>query len=191
MNLANLITISRLFVTLGVIVCLEVIDDVTAPDPVLAWTAFGMFMYAALSDFADGWVARKYGQETQLGRVIDPFADKFLICGTMISMLRFASHTENLADCLQSWMVVLIVAREFLVTTIRGIAEASGVEFPADRLGKLKMVAQCTAVSAQMTMIAGTQIFAWFGFWGMWVTLVLTVVSGAGYVVKAKPVLVR
>ena len=92
MNLANLITSSRLLVTFGVIVCLEMISDVQNPEPALIWTAFGLFMYAACSDFADGWVARRYGQETQLGRVIDPFADKFLICGTMISMLQFSDY---------------------------------------------------------------------------------------------------
>ncbi|MCA8955344.1 MAG: CDP-diacylglycerol--glycerol-3-phosphate 3-phosphatidyltransferase [Planctomycetes bacterium] len=190
MNLPNLITTSRLIVTVGVIVCLETSGASQRPTPVLVWAAFGMFMYAALSDFVDGWVARRYGLETMLGRVIDPFADKFLICGTWISLLRFAPHTENLEACLQTWMIVLIVAREFLVTTLRGVAEASGRKFPADRLGKLKMVAQCTALAAQLTMVAGTQVFEWFGFWFMWITLVLTVVSGAGYVVKARPVLV-
>ena len=189
LNLANLITSSRLLVTTGVIVCLEIAGAARSPDQVLVWTAFGMFMYAAVSDFADGWVARHYGQETQLGRVIDPFADKFLICGTMISLLRFAHVDDRIHACLQTWMVVVIVAREFLVTTLRGVSEMAGVKFPADKLGKLKMVAQCTAVSAMLTMVAGTQIFDQFAFWGMWVTLVLTVASGAGYVYKARAVL--
>ena len=74
---------------------------------------------------------------------------------------------------------------------IRSVAESSGVKFPADRLGKLKMVAQCTAVAAQMSMLAGTQIFYQFGYWGMWVTIFLTVVSAVGYVLKAKPILAR
>ena len=189
LNLANLITSSRLLVTTGVILCLEIAGAATSPDPVLVWTAFGMFMYAAVSDFVDGWVARHYGQETQLGRVIDPFADKVLICGTLISLLRFAHADDRLHACVQTWMVVVIVAREFLVTTLRGVSEMAGVKFPADKLGKLKMVAQCTAVSAMLTMVAGTQIFEQFAFWGMWVTLVLTVVSGAGYVYKARVVL--
>lgn len=188
MNLANQITTSRLLVTLGVLVCME-INPAEAPDATLAWWAFGLFMYAAISDFADGWVARRYGLETQLGRVIDPFADKFLICGTLVSLLRFSSQDPRLAECLSSWMVVVILAREFLVTTLRGVAEAQGMKFPAERLGKYKMVAQCTAVAAMLTMVAGTQIFADFGYWGMWVTLVLTVISGVGYVIKARPVL--
>ena len=196
MNLANLITSSRLLVTLGVIVCLEMVGDEMRPDATLVWVAFGMFMFAACSDFVDGWVARRFGQETQLGRVIDPFADKFLICGTMISMLRFSDHhldyqvTDSfIANSLESWMVVLIVAREFLVTTIRGVAEVNGIKFPADKLGKMKMVAQCTAVSAQLTMVAGTRTFEWFGFWAMWVTIILSVVSAIGYVIKARPIL--
>jgi len=192
LNLANLITTSRLLVTLGVIVCLEMISDPRNPDPVLLWTAFGLFMYAACSDFVDGWVARKFGQETQLGRVIDPFADKFLICGTMISMLQFSEfHLDyrEFGSSLQSWMVVLIVSREFLVTTIRSVAEANGIEFPADKLGKLKMVAQCIAVSAQLTMIGGTRLFEDFGYWFMWITIILSVVSAVGYVAKAKPIL--
>lgn len=173
--------------------CLESIGDVQNPDPVLIWTAFGLFMYAALSDFADGWVARKFGQETKLGRVIDPFADKFLICGTLISMLRFAEQNQlaydDFGSVLRSWMVVLIVSREFFVTTIRSVAEAAGIEFAADKLGKLKMVAQCTAVAAQLTMIAGATMFAWFGYWFMWITIVLSITSAIGYVIKAKPIL--
>lgn len=191
LNLANLITTSRLLVTFAVLVCLEVGHHQEHPNRTMLWWAFGMFMYAALSDFADGWVARKFGQETKLGRVIDPFADKFLICGTLISMLQYAEQTENLAPCLQSWMVVLIVSREFFVTTIRSVAESTGFKFGADNLGKLKMVAQCTAVSAQLTMIAGTQIFSWFAFWFMWATIVLSVVSAVGYAVKARPVLAQ
>ena len=176
--------------------CLESVSDVNNPDPVLIWTAFGLFMYAALSDFVDGWVARRYGQETKLGRVIDPFADKFLICGTMISMLQYEHHlfypmggSVEHWPCLASWMVVVVVSREFFVTTIRSVAEASGIEFAADKLGKLKMVAQCTAVSAQLTMIAGVSTFEWFGFWFMWITIVLSVTSAIGYLVKARPIL--
>ena len=187
MNAPNLITSARLVAAIGVIGCLEAMRPVSTADQALGWTAFGLFLAAAGSDFVDGWIARRYGLETRLGRVIDPFADKFLICGSLISLLRFTAEVEGLDSCLQTWMVVVIVSREFLVTTLRGMAEAAGVAFPADRLGKLKMVAQCVAVAAMLTMVAGSQIFAAFGLWGMWVTLALTIVSGAGYVLKARP----
>ena len=189
LNVANLITFSRLVVALGVLVCLELAGAPGQLTLWMIWAAFWMFMYSALSDFADGWVARKYGLETSLGRVIDPFADKFLICGTWICLLRFAPHSSPLDQFLQTWMVVLIVSREFLVTTLRGVAEAQGFKFPADRLGKVKMVMQCTVVSAQLTMVAGVKTFDIVGTWGMVLTLVVTVVSGLGYVIKARPIL--
>ncbi len=189
MNLPNLITASRLVVTLGVLVCLELSGDPRELTAWLVWLAFWMFMYAALSDFADGWVARKYGLETSLGRVIDPFADKFLICGTWICLLRIAPHSQPLDQFLQTWMVVVIVSREFLVTTLRGVAEAKGFEFPADRLGKIKMVMQCGVVAAQLTMVGGVQWFALVCTWGMVATIAVTILSGIGYVIKARPVL--
>ncbi|MEE2888387.1 MAG: CDP-diacylglycerol--glycerol-3-phosphate 3-phosphatidyltransferase [Planctomycetota bacterium] len=189
MNLANLITVSRLLVTLGVLACLELAGDPGQPTGWVVWAAFWMFLYAALSDFADGWVARKYGLVTSLGRVIDPFADKFLICGSWICLLRFAPHTPPLDQFLCTWMIVIVVSREFLVTTLRGVAESKGVEFPADRLGKLKMVMQCVVVCAQLTMVAGSQTFVLLGTWGMVLTVAVTVVSGLGYLIKARPVL--
>jgi CDP-diacylglycerol--glycerol-3-phosphate 3-phosphatidyltransferase len=90
---------------------------------------------------------------------------------------------------LTTWYVVIVIAREFLVTAIRGVVEASGKPFPADRLGKWKMVSQCWTVGALLSMVAGSDIFAWAAQWGFWVSLVLTVVSGLNYVVKAKDVL--
>jgi len=189
LNLANLITVSRLVVTVAVLVCLELAGEPGQLTSWMIWAAFWMFLYAALSDFADGWIARKYGLVTSLGRVIDPFADKFLICGTWICLLRVAPDCAPLAPFLQTWMIVVVIAREFLVTTLRGVAEAQGVAFPADRLGKVKMVMQCAVVCAQLTMVAGSQTFALVGTWGMLLTVAVTVISGMGYILKARPVL--
>jgi CDP-diacylglycerol--glycerol-3-phosphate 3-phosphatidyltransferase len=84
---------------------------------------------------------------------------------------------------------VIVIAREFLVTAIRGLVESSGRPFPADRLGKWKMVAQCWTVGALMTLAAGTEFWRWAAVLGLWVSLVLTVVSGANYVWKARTIL--
>ncbi len=186
LNLANLITLSRLVVTAGVFVCLEIMENPVQPDQTLAWWAFALFLFAAITDFVDGKVARHFGQVTSLGRVIDPFADKILICGTLICLLRFPDITP---DPLASWMVVVIVAREFLVTTIRGLAEAAGMSFPADRMGKLKMVMQCAAAGWLLSRVAGTHIFDWPGLIALWTTLVLTVFSGVLYTIKARSIL--
>lgn len=190
MNLANSITLSRLLVTFGVFLCLELVQDTASPDALLAWLAFALFMLAAVTDAVDGYVARLYDQVTRLGRVIDPFADKILICGTLVCCLRFPVATSE-PWLLQTWMVVVLLCREFLVTAVRGAAEAAGMEFPADKLGKVKMVAQCVAAAGLLTLIAGTDIFLWITVPALWVMLLLTVISGVEYVARARPVIMK
>ena len=200
MNVPNTITMARLVLTVLVFVCLqlgvprppvpglEVIDleSFRRGEPTgLLWSAFALFLIAAFSDFLDGYLARKWGMVTAFGRVADPFADKILIAGTLIMLLQFPAATTVLTH----WYVVVVVAREFLVTAIRGVVEASGRPFPADRLGKWKMVSQCWTVGALLTMVAGSSVLLWAAQWGYWVSLVLTVVSGLNYVVKARGVI--
>jgi CDP-diacylglycerol--glycerol-3-phosphate 3-phosphatidyltransferase len=173
-NLPNAITVARLLVTVLVFVCLETMSALQ-PDHAQGYLALGLFLFAACTDFLDGYFARKYGQVTAFGRVADPFADKVLTCGSFVCLLRFPAATEILT----SWYV----------TAIRGLVEASGRPFPADRLGKWKMVAQCWTAAALISMVAGTRIWVWAAQWGFWVSLVLTVVSGVNYVWKGRDVL--
>ena len=154
MNIPNLITLSRLLITAATFVCLELIADPAEPNATLAWAAFTLFLVAAGTDFLDGHLARKWGMVTAFGRVADPFADKVLISGSLIVLLRFPAATEILT----TWYVVIVIAREFLVTAIRGLVESTGKPFPADKLGKYKMVSQCWTTAALMTLVAGTDI---------------------------------
>jgi CDP-diacylglycerol--glycerol-3-phosphate 3-phosphatidyltransferase len=194
MNIPNLITVSRLVITAGVFVCLELaprhsvvaqglVGEVIEPEWI--WVAFVLFLIAAFTDFLDGYLARRWNLVTAFGRVADPFADKVLIAGSLVTLLQFPAATTVLT----TWYVVIVIAREFLVTAIRGVVEASGKPFPADRLGKWKMVTQCWTVGALMTMVAGTDIWVWAAQWGFWISLALTVVSGLNYVVKARAIL--
>ncbi|MCU0863021.1 MAG: CDP-diacylglycerol--glycerol-3-phosphate 3-phosphatidyltransferase [Planctomycetes bacterium] len=199
MNLPNTITLARLVLTAGVFVCLEfaverapvfdspysMITHVTRAQPTLVWTAFVFFLIAAFTDFLDGYLARKWNLVTAFGRVADPFADKVLIAGSLVTLLQFPAATTVLT----TWYVVIVIAREFLVTAIRGVVEASGKPFPADQLGKWKMVSQCWTVGALLTMVAGTDFWLWAAQWGFWVSLLLTVVSGVNYVWKARTIL--
>ncbi|MFY9344122.1 MAG: CDP-diacylglycerol--glycerol-3-phosphate 3-phosphatidyltransferase [Planctomycetota bacterium] len=187
MNLPNLITLSRLLLTALVFVCLEWVADPLHPEPPLVWTAFVLFLIAAFTDFVDGWLARRWNLVTAFGRVADPFADKVLIAGSLITLLQFPVATTVLT----AWYVVVVVAREFLVTAIRGVVEASGRPFPADQLGKWKMFSQCWTVGALISMVGGTDIFYECAIGGFWVSLVLTVVSGLNYVWKARDVLFK
>lgn len=179
MNLPNLITMGRLVVTAACLGLLAAVQE--DPMPHFVWWAFGLFLFAAVTDFVDGWLARRWQQVTQFGRIADPFADKILVCGTMIMLVEFPVT----AAILPGWMVVVVVARELLVTTLRASAEAAGHPFPADRLGKWKMIAQCVAASALLTVLAGSRTFELTAVVAVWVSLGLTVLSGVSYVAKA------
>lgn len=183
MNLPNLITVGRLILT---VVCFGCVEARRANgEPLWAWIAFGLFIFAALTDFVDGYLARRLGQVTQFGRIADPFADKILVCGAMVLLVEFPMT----AAYLPSWIVVVILGREFLVTTLRAAAEAAGHPFPADRLGKWKMVLQCVAVAGLLSLLAGSFVFEWVTIVSVWASLALTLVSGANYIARARRML--
>ena len=99
-----------------------------------------IFGAAAVTDWLDGYFARRQGLVTSFGRMYDPLIDKVLVSGSFIFLMEFPdAHIKG-------WMVTIIVAREFLVTGIRGFIEEQGISFGADRLGKIKMALQCMAL---------------------------------------------
>lgn len=150
--------------------------------------AFWLFVVTAATDFLDGWLARRDNLITAFGRIADPFVDKVLILGAMIFLI---AMPESL---LPAWMVVVILAREFLVTGIRGYVEGEGGQFPADGFGKIKMIVQCFAVGGLMWCEA-YDWGEWRGFWRIvvvvlvWATLLATLGSGLTYVLKTRRVL--
>src|SRR6516165_4332768 len=103
-----------------------------------------VFAVAALTDWLDGYLARKQGLTSALGRVFDPLVDKVLICGAYIFLLGVPQDAAGL----QPWMVTVVVARELIITGLRSFMENRNVSFGADWLGKLKMVLQCAALFA-------------------------------------------
>jgi CDP-diacylglycerol--glycerol-3-phosphate 3-phosphatidyltransferase len=122
--------------------------------------ALFFFVLAAVSDFLDGWWARHYKQITVFGRVMDPFADKFLICGVFVCLVAIPEMTSDKAGypawlLLQPWMVVVIIGRELLVTSLRAFIEGAGGDFSAKWLGKLKMVLQCAAIISALLYLSG------------------------------------
>jgi len=104
----------------------------------------GVFALAALTDWLDGYLARKQGVSSTLGRNLDPLVDKVLICGAYIFLLPVAMKDAWLLP----WMVTVIVARELIITSLRSFLENQGASFGADWLGKLKMGLQCAALFA-------------------------------------------
>jgi CDP-diacylglycerol---glycerol-3-phosphate 3-phosphatidyltransferase len=193
LNVPNQLTIARLALS---IVCFVFL--------MFNWylTGLVLFVIAAGTDWVDGYWARKYGQITQLGRVMDPFADKIIICGTFI-FLAAVPHVRNSAlpaSGIAPWMAVLVVAREMLVTALRSFFEEGGVDFSAKWAGKWKMLFQCLAVGFSLFRLGfyfdphypavdwTCTPPAWLTYslhTLVWTALVLTVYSGWGYVATA------
>lgn len=170
LNVPNALSSARLI--LAIVVCIFV---------ELHWflAALICFTIAATTDFLDGWWARKYNQITKLGRILDPFVDKTIICGAMIALVGVPGSG------LAAWIATLVVCRELLVTSLRGMIEGAGGDFSAKQLGKWKMVAQCAAVIAillcLMQDVPPTWLL-WTRWLSIWSAVVLTVLSGLEYV---------
>ena len=147
-----------------------------------------VFALAAGTDWLDGYWARKYGQVTNLGRILDPFVDKIIICGTFIFLVA-VPHSGVLA-----WMAVVIVGRELLVTALRSYLEGEGADFSASMSGKLKMAVQCLAAIICLYALYHDSAHTdrprpdeldWAVKVGVWSAVALTLYSGAAYVHRA------
>jgi CDP-diacylglycerol--glycerol-3-phosphate 3-phosphatidyltransferase len=135
----------------------------------------GIFGLASLTDWADGYLARRRKQITPLGQVIDPLADKLLTSAAFISLVQM-----GLAP---AWMVAVIIGREFAVTGLRSLMYARGVAIPASPLGKVKMIAQVVAILALILSSAGpaADVLWWIGQTALWIVVVAALVSAADY----------
>jgi CDP-diacylglycerol--glycerol-3-phosphate 3-phosphatidyltransferase len=183
MTLANKITLGRFAVTIVYFVLLGLCGR--EADSTLLYIAFFLFLAAVIGDGLDGYYARKYKQETNFGRIADPFADKILICGSFVFFLAI----PPLKEIVPAWMVVVILAREFLVTAIRSAAESQGIPFHASGWGKIKMIVQSFVVATAVFYAAHMWHFDWAtlimrGL--IWITLVVTALSGVLYLIETR-----
>ena len=172
-NVPNALTSARLILAIAVIVMIP-----------LGWYAAAMvvFLIAASTDWMDGYWARKYGQVTKLGRIFDPFVDKIIICGSFIALV------EATGSGVASWMATVVVGRELLVTSLRGMVEGAGGDFSASQLGKWKMVLQCAAVVAILLSLISVPAPTWLAWTSsalLWAAIALTIYSGIDYVILA------
>lgn len=183
MNLPNSITLSRLVLT-AVFVAGTAVES-TAGD----WIALGAFVIAAISDFLDGYLARRLGLVTPMGKLLDPLADKVLVCAAFVYLTS--------RELCPVWVTVVIVAREFLVTGLRQLAMEAGHVMAADRLGKWKTTWQlvfCITCLADFafarhespnTLVTFlrqlTRPDGWLTPLSMWLALALTALSGWNY----------
>ncbi len=150
------------------------------------WASLCVFLVAVSTDWMDGYWARKYGQVTKLGRIFDPFVDKIIICGTFIALVEVPDSP------VKSWMATIVIARELLVTSLRGIIEGAGGDFSARWLGKWKMVVQCVAVVMVLLSLVLAPMPAWLPTTTLvllWAAIFITVYSGAEYTLIAARVM--
>jgi CDP-diacylglycerol--glycerol-3-phosphate 3-phosphatidyltransferase len=191
----NRITALRFLGAAALFVILALYGDV-APEGVderssIFKAAFWLFIATCLSDILDGYLARRGNHITAFGRIADPFVDKVLVMGAMI----FLAVEPWSRHFFPAWIVVAILAREFLVTAIRGYVEKLGVEFPADWFGKAKMFLQCWAVGIVLGLAAfqlsaeAEARWAVAGDLCVLATLLATIGSGLSYVFKTRRIL--
>ena len=164
MNLSNKITLVRIVLIPVFIIFLTL--NIRYRDIIAAT----IFILLSLTDALDGYFARKRKEITRIGKIIDPIADKLLISAALIFLI---------GRGVKPWMAFIIIAREILVTGLRVITASKGVTISASKLGKIKTISQTIA-------IVGILISPIFGYYLLWIAVVLTIISGIDYYIKMK-----
>jgi len=186
MNLPTGLTILRIFLVPFLVVVLLAPPSKLADSPFFGGLSpaprevlgVAIFLLASLSDWLDGYLARRRNQVTTLGTLLDPIADKLLTSAAFISLVEM-----GLAP---AWMVVIIVGREFVVSGLRSILAVGGVALAASPLGKLKTVSQVVAI---VLLILTRSLDRWghlgfLGNWALWISMLLALASAGAYVVS-------
>jgi len=164
-NLPNALTLVRIFAVPLLVTLLMTKDHMLI--------AALIFLAASLTDLLDGYLARKRGQITTLGVLLDPVADKLLISSAFISLIQY--------EIVPSWMVVIIVGREFAVSGLRSIASTQGFAISASELGTIKMVAQVAAITLLILGHQEIPLLYPFGQFALYVVVLFAIVSAIDY----------
>lgn len=181
MNLPNRLTLGRLVLTALFVIALsgDFLFHGTA--------ALLFFILATITDYLDGVIARRMNLTTDFGKLMDPLVDKILVASAFILLVTY--------DALPAWAVIVIISREFLITGLRVLASSKGIILPAEKLGKHKTAWQMITIIFFLLLLsvaeftgADTPVFAflwnYLGAALVWVTVILTVYSGLGYLFK-------
>lgn len=173
MNLPNKLTFIRLVLAVPFIYFLQ---ESNAEGFVYRMIAFALFVVASLTDFFDGYLARKYNLVTDFGKLMDPLADKILVISALVLFVELRY--------IPAWMSIIVIAREFLISGIRMLAAAKGEVIPAGKLGKYKTTSQMIVIL--IMIVVGNQ---WYNFYLMLIPIILTLWSGWEYTSKLNIIL--
>ena len=174
MNLPNKLTVVRMALVPFFVAALLLSMTIDS----LKWVALALFVIASLTDFADGYIARKYNLITNFGKFMDPLADKILTISGMICLIELGR--------IPSWIVIIIVAREFIISGFRLVAAENGVVIAANYWGKFKTTFQMIMIILMIMNIPQLQILTNIV---MWIALALTLISLWTYIMANKQVL--
>ena len=174
MNLPNILTIARIFfapLLVAALVQENIVLHFRGAVITNEWLALAIFLSAAATDMLDGYLARRWGQVTTIGTLLDPIADKLLISAALIALVQVRA--------VPAWMVILIVGREFAISGLRSIAAAEGYTIRASDLGKTKMVAQVGAISVALLSTRHPVLQAG-AYWMMCLVVAFAILSAVG-----------
>lgn len=190
-RLPNVLTALRIFLSTIYFIILVVIAKIGSGQGfgrhdvyLLGGVALIFLVISIITDFLDGFLARRWELTSDLGRLIDPLADKILICGSFIMFL----EVPRVQEFLSAWMVLVVVGRELMVQGMRVHFEQKGVDFGASFWGKFKMVVQSTCAIYLLSyplLLAEFQLLETIGQGLVWLMVLSTVASGASYVDQA------
>lgn len=166
MNVPNMLTIIRMILIIPFVILL--LNGANIPAVII-------FVVASLTDMLDGQIARKYNLVTNFGKFMDPLADKLLVCSALICLVEM----ERLA----AWIVIIIIAREFIISGFRLVASDNGIVIAASYWGKFKTVFQMAMVVVLMLNIQNS-VFQMIGTILVWISVALTIVSLVDYIIK-------
>lgn len=175
MSLANLVTLARIaLIPLFIVLLMSNAQGAY-------WQAALVFALAAFTDSLDGYIARRYKQVTRLGIFLDPLADKLLIIAALVCLV--------VLHKVPAWIVVIIIAREFIITCLRLIKARKGIAIPASWGGKFKTITQISAV----LILILAPLYRGFipypiGIWAIYAAMAVTVISGADYIIKSSSI---
>lgn len=155
MSLPNILTVSRLVAAIAIMLVMAL------PFPFSTTVAFALFVVASITDYWDGYLARKHNRITAFGKLMDPLADKVLVCAALVSFVGIRLPFEPKYSLVPAWVVVMIIAREFAVTGLRLLLATSPQKriLSAGGWGKLKTVWQMVAIIATFILLAARQDF--------------------------------
>ena len=173
-NLPNALTVMRIVLApLLVVVLLTEFEGRQVLGMSRELAGAGIFAIASLTDWLDGYLARRRRQVTWLGQILDPIADKLLVGAALISLVQLG-HAP-------AWVVAVIIGREFAITGLRSLAYSRGITMPASRLGKTKMAAQVATILLLIMSAGPLPLLAPLGAAGLWVVMVTALVSAVDY----------